>query len=683
VNPGEFLSDFFRYSSGAVYICSLANERGAGKTAAAAGRKWDRIDELVLQKWSKPGRGSYFCPNTVMAGQATRSKETICEITSLFVDIDHDKVDMAPDAILHVLETLKYPPSKIVNSGHGHHCYWLFNEALPVSPELVLQAEMGLRQLARVLGGDPATCEIARLLRLPGSSNTKTGDSIPVRVISNSSRRYELDDLCPWVAETRVLIPLKGESPGSNPFLNVHLPGGGPAVDIEQRLAAMTYQGSGDSSVHQTQVSTTAALLSRGRSIDEVVTTVLAETRRAAGTDGARWDWDREERDIRAMCASWQRKKLNGHAIPTGALPLQWAGDMPAAPMQWLVKGLVPQCGVGLISGQTGTYKTFLALELAGCLATGTSFADQRIMRKCATLLLPAEGVGSIPGRLRALATKYGGKDLPIAAPRGVSAPKLLEAGTAETLIATIQSADMISQERYGLPTGLVLIDTVMASAGFQKSGDENDSSVNARLMGVLNDVAAATGTMIMGVDHFGKEVETGTRGSSAKEGAADIVLALLGKKDVTGTVENPQMAARKVRDGEGGRVFPFSVRSAPSGAIAEDGTPENSLVIEWGAVSEIGLPAAKPSAQGDKYATRIRKLMLTLAASAGTNIQTPEGRTVRAVPYDTLREEFRRRYLGDGHERMAWKRTIEGAEARGAVEGTEINGTRWLWLAT
>src|SRR5262245_61951733 len=157
-------------------------------------------------------------------------------------------------------------------------------------------------------------------MRLPGSFNTKNGERIPVQVIADRRLRYELDDLAEFASETRPLIPRKGTAPNGNPFLNVNIPSGGPTVGVDERLAAMRFQGEGDTSIHQTQVSVTAAMLNRGVPAEDVVRTVLAATRKAAGAAGEHWDWTREERDIRAMCASWARKKLNGHLPPKHAI---------------------------------------------------------------------------------------------------------------------------------------------------------------------------------------------------------------------------------------------------------------------------------------------------------------------------------------------------------------------------
>jgi hypothetical protein len=395
MNPSEFLSDFFRFSEAAIFVCSLPNEHNGGRPAAVSVcGDWDRsrLDELTLQKWDRPDRGMFFCVNPIVPGQPTRSRDTIAEIVTLHVDIDHDKVDMAPDDILRVLQALELPPSKIVHSGHGFHAYWLFNEALPVSPELITQVEDALRGLARILGGDPACAEIARLLRLPGSLNTKEGGRIPVRVIADSDCRHELGDLAQWIAETRVLIPLKGESAPSNAFLaaTAHMPGGnGAAVDVEQRLADMAHKGNGNNSIHSTQLAITAALLNRGVPVSEVVSITLAETKRAAGAAGERWNWAKEERDIRAMCETWQRKKSDPNR--RRGVSMEALGVMEFKPIEFLIDGVIPAEGVTLVCSKPKVGKSWLLFDLCLSAAMGRTMLGERAVKQGHTLYLALE----------------------------------------------------------------------------------------------------------------------------------------------------------------------------------------------------------------------------------------------------------------------------------------------------
>jgi hypothetical protein len=77
------------------------------------------------------------------------------------------------------------------------------------------------------------------------------------------------------------------------------------------------------------------------------------------------------------------------------------------------------------------------------------------------------------------------------------------------------------------------------AAAGFS---DENSSSEGQQAMNVLNELSKRTGALVIACDHFGKAVETGTRGTSAKEAAADCVIACLGEKNTAGHVTNTRI---------------------------------------------------------------------------------------------------------------------------------------------
>jgi hypothetical protein len=210
MRPSDFIADFFNASEGSIYLCSLPNERGTGQPAEICGRgNGARLDDLVCQ-WDRNDRGTFFCVSTLKPRQSRRCKETAHEITCLFADLDFDKIDLAPDVVLARLNSLPCLPSKIVSSGHGFHAYWLLNEALPATLEDVARIESMLRSLSAAIGGDRAVCEIARLMRLPGSFNTKNGGRLPVSVVIDRPLRYELSDLAEWLETQRPIIPCKG-----------------------------------------------------------------------------------------------------------------------------------------------------------------------------------------------------------------------------------------------------------------------------------------------------------------------------------------------------------------------------------------------------------------------------------------------------------------------------------------
>src|SRR6476646_880278 len=100
--------------------------------------------------------------------------------------------------------------------------------------------------------------------------------------------------------------------------------------------------------------------------------------------------------------------------------------------------------------------------------------------------------------------------------------------------------------------------------------------------MNVLKFLAQTLGCFVLGVDHFGKNVESGTRGSGAKESASDLVLACLGDKSLSGSVSNTRLAVRKHRGGQQGQEFPFTLRVVEAPEPDEAGEPTTTMVVDW-----------------------------------------------------------------------------------------------------
>jgi hypothetical protein len=431
----QFIVDVFAAStSSPIYVSSLRNtdapESESGERHVLTRNATDV--EAFVQKWDRPNRGLFFCVSPLKRGAVTRNKENVAELAGLHADIDFKSIEERPEAVRDVLANLELPPSKIVTSGHGLHCYWHFREALPANKSNIAKVEQLLRMLCRHLSGDPQVCEIARLMRLPGTHNTKGGEWTAVEIIEDrAAARYEFKDLFEWLRDTVPVLTHKpaaiGTANGStascgshdpeNPFLNFAA-GAGPPIDVEQRLTAMTFQGPGDSSIHATQLSVSASLLSRGHPIDEVVDIIFNATCTAAGAAGNTWNWSKERRDLRKMCEDWlakhpeikerqstedsEAKNQEGEQQKANQWNWHFHGDPDVQEsVAYLVHGLIPEIGTGLLPGQWGIYKTFVALDLAGAVMSGTTFIDFPVVRRGAALFRPARAKTKSRSELR------------------------------------------------------------------------------------------------------------------------------------------------------------------------------------------------------------------------------------------------------------------------------------------
>ena len=364
-----------------------------------------------------------------------------------------------------------------------------------------------------------------------------------------------------------------------------------------------------------------------------------------------------------------------------------WHGinyDRPARP--WLIKTLIPAQGAGLLSGQWGTAKTFVALDLAGAVMSGAPFAGRENARRGGVLFIAAEGGGEVSIRLEAMASGFQTADtikLPFAWIEDT--PDIKNDVSYRTLTEIAVNVGNRIKEEFDLDLALIIVDTMSAAANWK---DHNDAAEGQLVMNRLNELGRATGAFVLAVDHFGKDASTGTRGTSAKEASADVVLATLADRDLNGQLSKTRMAVRKLRGGKTGEEFPFDLNVVP----ARFG--ETTCTIGWRAVQEAGdSGATSERARWPKGLRVFRTSMQAMVAEQGKSI-TPyggEGSTVMAVALDVVRTEFIKAYPvdDDGDERdkkaakrTAFNRSIRDARAMELITSREIGGVDMLWFA-
>jgi hypothetical protein len=376
--------------------------------------------------------------------------------------------------------------------------------------------------------------------------------------------------------------------------------------------------------------------------------------------------------------------------------PLHAHGDADPRPIKaWLVKHLIPACGHGLLSGQWGAGKTFIVFDLAAALATGQPFLGHVIKRQSGVLLIAAEGADEVRLRLGAvILAKCGGMErAPVRWYE--TAPMLLHKGSVETLIAMARQADDSLQQEFGLPLGLIVIDTIAACAGYAKTGDENDPATGQAVMNVLRAVAQALGCFVLGVDHFGKNLEAGTRGASSKEASGDLVLACLGDKELSGSVVNTRLAVRKNRGGRQGREYPFSLRIVESPEPDEDGEPITTMVVDWQPAAAGGAqpqrdPWAASRRQDQRTAVlRLKRVLMSILAEQGVDLPVPpDGPVTRMVDQELVRVDYYAHTPVDGtpeqkrkSRHMQFTRALAWAEDNQLIGVEEIGDVTYLRL--
>ena len=379
--------------------------------------------------------------------------------------------------------------------------------------------------------------------------------------------------------------------------------------------------------------------------------------------------------------------------------PLYSHGDADPRPLKaWLIKRLMPAVGHGLLSGQWGAGKTFVLFDLAAALWTGQPFLGHPVKRQCGVLLIAAEGADEVRLRLEAVVRKCGNMER---APFRwyETTPMLLQKGAVETLIAMAQQADRSLQQEFGLPLGLIVIDTVAACAGYTRAGDENDPAAAQAVMNVLKALAQALSCFVLGIDHFGKNMEAGTRGASSKEGASDLVLACLGDKSVSGCVSSTRLAVRKNRGGQQGQEFPFTLRVVRALEPDEDAEAITTMVVDWqpnapgGSQAQPGPDRWAQTRRQDQRAAVLRLKRVLMGAMAEHGVEReipPDGPAARMIDQEVVRGLYYVQTPADGtpkqradFRRQQFKRALDWAETQQLIASNEIDAVVYLRLCS
>ncbi len=307
-------------------------------------------------------------------------------------------------------------------------------------------------------------------------------------------------------------------------------------------------------------------------------------------------------------------------------------------PPAWIIKGVLPAADLGVIFGESGSGKSFAALDLAVDIAMGTPWRG-RPTRQGRVVYVAADGPGGIRHRLRANAQARGTplEQLPI----GViaDAPNLMEKTDALDVARAIKAAG---------GADLVIIDTF---AQVMPGANENAGEDVGRALTHCKGIRRATGAMVLLVHHAGKDASKGARGWSGLRAAADVEL------EVVRADAERSISITKQKDGEDGAEFAFRLQEVVLG-LDEDGEEITSCVVEHH-------HGGGPSARGARHIGNVERLVMrALSDLSGTDEQIAEHADLKAEAIARLPFE-----AGSG------KRDRRGERVERAIEGLIATG--------
>ena len=269
----------------------------------------------------------------------------------------------------------------------------------------------------------------------------------------------------------------------------------------------------------------------------------------------------------------WGRNNNHTKQKSSGLLPVLTIDQLNNLPAQrWLVKGLIPKTGMGVLYGESGAGKTFITLELLLTLARGVPWHERRVNQPVGVLYVSAEGNSAIRDRFRAYEIYHQVplQDLPL---RVVTAPVNLRSLDSQRVIEACRHL-----ENQGTPIGLIVFDTLNRTMG---GGDENSPVDMGEYLDAISKITSQVNAFTLVIHHSGKNITKGARGHSSLRAAMDLEL------EVKANGDQQILTVTKSRDGETGLEFAYKRETVPLG-FDEDLEPIQSCVAVPGDVDQI-----------------------------------------------------------------------------------------------
>ncbi|WP_157866561.1 AAA family ATPase [Aromatoleum aromaticum] len=239
-------------------------------------------------------------------------------------------------------------------------------------------------------------------------------------------------------------------------------------------------------------------------------------------------------------------------------------------PQRWLVKDIIPDGGFGTLYGQSGTFKSFLVLDLLAHISTGSPWFGHRV-KAAPAVYIPFEGQGGIPKRVaawRLARSRQAGLDVTTNMRFITDRMNLRLQADREKLVTTLIEK--------GWAGGVLCLDTLAQAGG---GIDENGPEGMGEMIAIFQELQHKFGGTVLVIHHSGKVEAAGMRGWSGLRGALDFAIKCQKAVGKNASKFDAQFVLDKVKDGEDGKTFDFSMLRVHLG-YDEEGDEVTSLAV-------------------------------------------------------------------------------------------------------
>lgn len=242
--------------------------------------------------------------------------------------------------------------------------------------------------------------------------------------------------------------------------------------------------------------------------------------------------------------------------------------------LPWIIKGVLPKAGLGVVYGASGSGKSFAVLDMGMAIARGIEWRGKRV-RQGRVAYIAAEGADGFRKRLAAYAMHHQ-VDL-ATVPMTVlnAAPNLLEKQDAVDVAKGVKASG---------GADLIVVDTFAQTT---PGANENAGEDVGKALGYCKRIHEVTGAMVLLIHHSGKDATKGARGWSGLRAAADAEIEVIREGDARA------LRLTKSKDGEDGLAWGFALEVVQVD-VDEDLEPVTSCVVVDAQMPVVGAGPAR-----------------------------------------------------------------------------------------
>jgi len=302
-------------------------------------------------------------------------------------------------------------------------------------------------------------------------------------------------------------------------------------------------------------------------------------------------------------------------------------------PIQWLIQDVIPERSFVALYGPPASFKSFIAMDIAECIASGRPWLGKEINGTGPVLYIAGEGHGGIGARIAAIKQHH---KTPDSSQLFVVRSMINLRSSADDFTNLIVAIDELVQ-LIGVQLRMIVIDTLARSFG---GGNENSSDDMGAFIQATGKIQNRYKCSLMLLHHAGKDTTKGLRGHSSLLGAVDTQMEIMRFPETTKGL----ILMSKQKDGEDGQRYGFEAITVDidrSELGLENGS---SLVIEASEVGDTKDKTEENKPQKGKpigAKQKIAEKSLNVAIKTfGSIMDTPEGRK-NTITLDQWKAEF------------------------------------------